>query len=90
MAVPAYGKNAAEEFDVTESVLRMLGNAGCDGTISAKSNWTIDAADAVWPLQPGKALVIGKIYIYGREGEGIEYFTRISPCGIVTKPEVDK
>ena len=90
VAVPAYGKNAAEEFDVTESVLRMLGNAGCDGTISAKSNWTIDAADAVWPLQPGKALVIGKIYIYGREGEGIEYFTRISPCGIVTKPEVDK
>ena len=90
MAVPAYGKNAAEEFDVTESVLRMLGNAGCDGTISAKSNWTIDAVDAVWPLQPGKALVIGELYLSGQEGKGIEYFSIISPCGIVTKSEVDK
>lgn len=65
VAVPTYGKNAAEEFDVTESVLRMLGNAGCDGIISSKSNWTIDAADAVWTLKPGKALVIGGLYIYG-------------------------
>ena len=61
-----------DEYDVTESVTRILKNTGCQGVIERNKNYTVAAEDMIWKLDARTAIAIAEIHALGKKEDAVD------------------
>lgn len=74
--IPRHGSCKEDEFDVTDSVTRILG-AASSVDVPKDRDFDLRAEDTVWPLCPGKALVVTDLNVAEKD---VLKATRLNVC----------